>query len=199
MTAIPGVRLTARLAEGGREHTARTDDHGAFLLTGLPPGTYALRLEMPGFIMARRERIEVKGGETVDLARVCLELGLIGYGEERIPRTRMQPIAAGETRLEGWVRTADCPPVAARITLEPLDGKARGRTAQTEANGSFTVRGIAPGRYRLRVSQTGYSEFLLDEVELQSGHATVIDETLRLPRCPAGNACTPVRTVWVGP
>ena len=46
---LPGATVTAQNAETNQARSAITDDRGHFLIPALPPGTYSVRAELPGF------------------------------------------------------------------------------------------------------------------------------------------------------
>ena len=54
--ALPGVTVTATAAETGQVRSTVTDAEGAYLITNLAPGTYALVFDLPGFA-ERRETV----------------------------------------------------------------------------------------------------------------------------------------------
>ncbi len=70
---IPGVSVTlsSRALQGDR--TVVTDENGNYRFPGLPPGTYTVKFELPGFSTFIREGIIVEIGRTVTLP-VTLEV-----------------------------------------------------------------------------------------------------------------------------
>ena len=46
---IPGVSVTVKSEKTGAERTALTNEKGFFIVTPLPPATYAVRADLPGF------------------------------------------------------------------------------------------------------------------------------------------------------
>ena len=64
--------------------------------------------------------------------------------------------------------------VGARIELQPL-----GRTAASDAEGQFTIRDLAPGKYTLTVSYVGFKPFSRD-VTVASGVAANLDAELQV-------------------
>jgi hypothetical protein len=49
---IPAARIVLKNQDTGAERRSEADPFGHFSISGLPPGTYALRLEAPGFATA---------------------------------------------------------------------------------------------------------------------------------------------------
>src|SRR5205823_7241360 len=70
---IPGVSvsLASRALQGDR--TVLTDENGNYRFPGLPPGTYSVKFQLPGFSTFIREGIIVEIGRTVTLP-VTLEV-----------------------------------------------------------------------------------------------------------------------------
>src|ERR1043165_610763 len=58
---------------------------------------------------------------------------------------------------------------AAKVTLS---GGGVNRTVQTQADGSYTFAGLAPGQYRIRVSFPGFANF--DKTVAVSGGAAAV-------------------------
>ena len=54
---IPGATVTARNVETGLVRTATSDEHGTFRVQALPPGTYTVVTELPGFKTETQERL----------------------------------------------------------------------------------------------------------------------------------------------
>ncbi|MEZ5290803.1 MAG: TonB-dependent receptor [Vicinamibacterales bacterium] len=61
---LPGVTMTATSPELLAPVTYVTDEAGLYRLNNLPPGTYVLQAELPGFAIVRREGILVRAGAT---------------------------------------------------------------------------------------------------------------------------------------
>jgi hypothetical protein len=73
---LPGVTVTARGTETGRERVAVTDGEGRFLFTLLPVGPYSIRAELTGFQTQQRQGIEVGVGQDADI-NFTLALGTV--------------------------------------------------------------------------------------------------------------------------
>ena len=65
--AMPGVSITATSPEAISPGTAVTDGEGAYRLLNLPPGTYTITAELPGFAVYRREGVLVRTGSNFQL------------------------------------------------------------------------------------------------------------------------------------
>ena len=61
---MPGVSVTATSPELLAPVTTVTDGAGLYRLNNLPPGTYVITAELPGFSIVRREGILVRAGAT---------------------------------------------------------------------------------------------------------------------------------------
>jgi len=75
---VPGVVVTARSPKLQGERTAQTPFDGRFRFPGLPPGTYVVTAEKPGFNTWVAEGIQVSVGGTITLN---VELALAEAGE----------------------------------------------------------------------------------------------------------------------
>lgn len=64
---LPKANVVAEDAQKGIRRSAVTDSGGAYLLTGLPPGTYNVSVELPGFGTEIQEGLVVTVGQTVIL------------------------------------------------------------------------------------------------------------------------------------
>src|SRR5215813_13614145 len=61
-SAIPNATIKATQTSTGAEITATTDANGRYRLRGLPPGTYRVRVDIPGFKSAVIERLNLASG-----------------------------------------------------------------------------------------------------------------------------------------
>lgn len=72
--AAPGATVTVTAASSGLVRVASTASDGGFVVTGLVPGRYAVRIELNGFRPLTREGVTIATGETVPL-NVALTVG----------------------------------------------------------------------------------------------------------------------------
>jgi len=73
---LPGVTVTARGAELIRPVTAVTDNAGYYRLLNLPPGTYTVTAQLPGFAIYKREAILMRAGSTFSVD-IVLKIGAL--------------------------------------------------------------------------------------------------------------------------
>jgi hypothetical protein len=64
---LPGVTVTASSPSMLGTQTAVTNEQGAYRFPAVPPGTYTLTYELPGFNSLRREGIELRLGFTANI------------------------------------------------------------------------------------------------------------------------------------
>lgn len=71
---LPGVAISATSRDAPGDYTATTDSRGEYRLLGLPPGSYAIVAELPGFSRWVRSPLIVRAGLTIE-ANGILSLG----------------------------------------------------------------------------------------------------------------------------
>jgi hypothetical protein len=85
---LPGVTVTASSPSMLGVQTAVTNDQGTYRFPAVPPGTYTLTYELPGFNTLRREGIELRLGFTatinVDLQVASLQETVTVTGESPV-------------------------------------------------------------------------------------------------------------------
>lgn len=81
---------------------------------------------------------------------------------------RLELVAGGGT-LEGFVRDATGAVIANATVRVTQLGSGAEITASTDYAGRYKLRGLAPGRYKVRVDRTGFKSFTMDGVNLAAG------------------------------
>ncbi len=149
--------------------TARTDQAGAFTVRGLPPGDYrvvarlaertqgampeaALLMAMAmgggaagGNASSATENVTVQGRDVAGLT-LRLRPGVTVSGSVRYEGSAPPPSGPG---LNTLMLLPDGGPDAAQNPANPLTMMRRFLPVAAGADGTFTVRGVTPGRYRL--------------------------------------------------
>ncbi len=85
---LPGVTVTISAAQMQGIQTALTNEEGSYRFPGVPPGTYRVAYELPGFRTVVREAIRVTLGFTATL-NVTLEVSGL---EETVTVTGQSPV-----------------------------------------------------------------------------------------------------------
>ena len=73
---LPGITITASSEQMIGERQVFSDENGNFRVIGLPPGTYTLLAELPGFATYRREAILVRAGTNLTV-NVEMQVGAV--------------------------------------------------------------------------------------------------------------------------
>jgi protocatechuate 3,4-dioxygenase beta subunit len=134
----------------GSGHEAVADEQGRFRFDGLPAGSGHLRLDDPGFSFSEDGPAEEESRGALDPADASLTLA---PGEKRELRLRLQPTLT----IRGVVLDAEGRPASEVMVQADAEGDARGHAfATTGEDGSFTLRGLSRGRYR--VAATDWKE-----------------------------------------
>jgi hypothetical protein len=156
MTSQNGRRLVSAATSGP------TDDTGAFRVYGLPTGEYYLSASLSSNTASRGLLISAAGPVTyapayypgtADLS--AAQRLTVRAGEEQSGITMfVTPVRA--VRVSGIVLGSTGTPIRARLTLESsmAGGGAPGgtRSAQSAADGTFTIPGVPPGTYVLNAT-----------------------------------------------
>src|SRR6186997_2691249 len=147
---LPGVTVEASspvLIEKVR--TAVTDDRGLFRIVSLPPGTYTVTFQLPGFNQVRREGIELTGSFT---ATIDAEMA-VGGVTETITVSGVTPIVdvqsiRRQTTINSEVLTSipTARSWAATALLIPGIVTIGGSPADVQVTPQMTVFGGAGGR-----------------------------------------------------
>lgn len=85
---LPGVTVTISAPQMQGTKTAVTNEEGNYRFPGIPPGTYSVRYELPGFATVRREGIRVTLGFTATLNVTMSVSGL----QETVTVTGASPV-----------------------------------------------------------------------------------------------------------
>jgi hypothetical protein len=78
-SVLPGVTITARQLETGLQRPTTSDVQGRYTLAALPPGTYEIRAELPGFRPLTRSGVTLTIAQT---AVVDLTMAVGGVAEQ---------------------------------------------------------------------------------------------------------------------
>ena len=97
--AVPGAAITVTEAHSNLQRRVVSSSFGVYLLPGLAPGEYRVRVDLSGFRPLVRDGIHLATGETI---RLDLDLAL-GDVNETVTVTADAPLLQGETASLGQV------------------------------------------------------------------------------------------------
>src|ERR1044071_5890303 len=101
------------------------------------------------------------------LVAICVSIPWFALGQQRPGSLRGQVL----DELGGAI-------VGASVTA--IDGKGREKSVVTNDSGSFTINGLAPGKYTVRAINTGFALSETPDVEVTAGKALQFDITLKV-------------------
>ena len=122
--AVPGAAVTATATATGASRSTSTDGDGRYVVAGLSPGRYSVRIELTGFRPATREAIVLQTGQTLRLD-VALR---VGGRNEAVTVTAAAPLLRSESSGLGHVIDQR------RVVDLPLNGRS-----------FITLASLAPG------------------------------------------------------
>jgi len=159
-------RFSAGLLEPVARETVRGRTDGSFELDGIPPGTYALRVEVEDRACASLDPVVVRDGEGSRLS-VWVSRG------ERVAG-RVVDAASGEPLGSVRVRARDEAWVWDRVELHhPITAPWHPeREATTDAEGRFAVEHLTPGAYIVEAEHPAYARSRVPAVEVREGRVT---------------------------
>ena len=175
---LPGATVTAQNVDTNQARSAITDERGHFLIPALPPGTYNVRAEMPGFAPRTLEDVVLTLGSLID---VRLTLNVAG-GQEIV-------LVAGDAPVIDTQRTVVSTVIAQeQIQRLPINGRsfigfsllapgvATDRTPQQGASGTS---GLSFAGQRARSNNITVDGLDNNDSALGSVRATFSQEAVR--------------------
>jgi hypothetical protein len=111
---VPGAMVTATDPNTGFVRSAPSNDQGTFRLLSLPPGRYSVRVEMEGFKQIALNDIMVTIGETRDLGKLVLEVGV---------RTETITVTAEATPVQTSASTLQRTVTGDQLTMIQVKGR----------------------------------------------------------------------------
>ncbi len=154
-------RAAGRQVTGiGEKHEVSSDD-GTFLLEDVPPGTWSVVVEAKGYQTARAGNVVVEEGGTAQNVEVKASLGARLTGRV-LDALSGQPVP-GATVTPGATGPAGGPLAALAADVS--------ESLTTDADGSFVLEGIAPGKVPLTVTHPDYSD-VHQTVDAKEGSST---------------------------
>lgn len=155
---VSGAEVEVRDPAGGVGARVLTDAGGRYHVSGLPPGTVHVRVLPVEHAPAEADVTGVTAGATAAWS-VAVQPGAVISGVVSAP---------GGGAVAG-----------AAVLASPGDGSA-GRSTRSGADGSYEIRGLAAGTYRLTALADGYGAGVLDGVAVAAGGRAAADLVLTI-------------------
>jgi len=162
--AMPGATITVINQETGVTRVGRSGANGAYSVTGLGPGLYAVSADLPGIGKAteRNRRLTADGTLTVDLTlevRVAEEITVTASKREETIHNTPFSVAAP--------------------TEEVLRGRGVENVEQVAANvASFTVQNLGPGQSQIAIRGVSSGQIARDQPGVKESVGVYLDESV---------------------
>jgi len=172
-TPLPGVAVSLKSPQAGRDFTAVTDGQGSYRVTSLPPNTYELRAELSGFQSVLRQ--VTVGPSAVTEVNVTLVVGVTEYVEvtarKRAEDLQKVPVSiaadtADELQAQSIQRLSDL----GQLTPNLLYGQ---KVQSGNSAGQIYLRGI--GQQDTKVTFSAGVALYVDGVYLGRAQANDLD------------------------
>jgi alpha-tubulin suppressor-like RCC1 family protein/protocatechuate 3,4-dioxygenase beta subunit len=154
---VPNAEVTVTDSEANPVGQATTDSDGRYRIGKLAPGGYTVTADGADY--------EAKSKDST-----------VGVNQTTTTNFRLQPApnaGGGSGAVAGTVIDAQSGDAVqdAHITARDAAGVVRG-TATTDANGAYTVDGLAAGDYTVRAGAAGYESATEENVTVEEGQTT---------------------------
>ncbi|MGA8807262.1 MAG: carboxypeptidase regulatory-like domain-containing protein, partial [Thermoanaerobaculia bacterium] len=127
----------------GNDNSATTDPSGEYTMDTVEPGEKTLSFSRDGYI-TQQKTVTVAAGKDARLD-VQMSTGI---------------------RATGFVVTDSGAPIADATVMAGSGATDGGRSGRSDANGAFTLEGLAPGHYTFNASKTGYTAGIVRDVDI---------------------------------
>lgn len=185
---IPHSKIVA-ISERGEQKEATSDQEGYFKIY-LEPGTYSLEVSSLGFRNRKIEGLLITDENEIRLPDTELSVAAVGGCEGPISAVGLfTPMNSKAWELSG--RTLP----SAVVSVERAGNRKLG-SARADAHGAFSVTGLGPGKYEVRVRHAGYALLIVEGVEIRKGFRSEA-MSFDLTPCKRGSACPAVK--WTPP
>jgi hypothetical protein len=166
----PNVTVNVVNLDNQNERQAITETDGTWTIGGLLPGRYEIRIDESGFPPYRSGAITLAAGQQ-RIEDITLQAAATP------PAPAPAPAQGGRATLRGTVRTAGVPRPNVTVNVVNLDNQNE-RQAITEADGTWTIGGLLPGRYEIRIDETGLTPYRSAAIALTGGQQRTEDIAL---------------------
>ncbi len=144
---VAEAEVSLESAQLGGERQATSGPDGSVDFFGLLPGSYKVTVQAPGFDFFRREGLTL-----LERQRAEFDFELVRQGalEGQVLDSREQPVSGATIRLESEYGTVEA-------------------VARSDASGRFSLRKVAPGRFKVRARHEPSGGLAMAEVQVAPG------------------------------
>ena len=186
--ALPNAKAVLT-SEMGAKLALPVDDHGAFSVSGLWPGTYRLTISAAGFDDKVFDSINLKPGADLTLDASLLPASAKAAvpdaeasGSETATVTQEQPGAPGEKGAISGTVTDQTQAVVGDAKAVLVTAAGTKREIPVDSKGYFSFKGVSPGIYTLTVTAPNFAPKVFDNITLTSGLELTLDASLEPAR-----------------
>jgi hypothetical protein len=174
--APPTVTLILTRIDTGDERRVTTDQQGGYVLGGLLPSMYRMRIEDPLFVPWNSADLTLTAGQ-----QLTLNVQLTRRAPAPAAPPAPAPPAAQGTR--GTIRGTVTAPGGATPTVTVILTNAAGddRRVTTDQQGGYVFGGLLAGVYRLRIEEPAFLPWRSPDVQLAAGQIVTVNIALELP------------------
>ena len=178
----PLVTVKVVNLDTGNERLAVTEMDGTYIIGGLAPGRYQVKVDEAAFTPFQGAALALAAGQ-----RQIVDIALQPIAQTVAPPPPPPPPATGQgprATVAGTVRDAQG---AGRplVTVKVVNlATANERLAITEMDGTYIVGGLLPGRYQVKVEEAAFLPFEGAVLTLTAGQRQTVDVALRAVAAP---------------
>ena len=179
------VTVTIVNLDNQNERQAVTETDGTWTVGGLLPGRYEIRVDETGFQLYRSPAIALTGGQQqtadITLQPAAAPRPQTPPAPPAQPRTQPPPptpVPAARATLRGTVRVGRDARSNITVNVVNLENQNE-RQAISETDGTWTIGGLLPGRYEVRVNDASYRPYASGPITLTAGQQRTADISLQ--------------------
>jgi hypothetical protein len=178
---------------------ATTGQDGKYVLRGLPPGTYDLRITALGFYSTELHDVQV-GNAPFSLPSVLVEVGIFDCNTDRPAYYRVGPRPPNHAAVGGMVMSDKNTPLPGATVTLFVKGRGRIASEKTTATGSFRFANLTEPaeQYWIAIESQGVFLEEVGRLTLWPGLETVYSP-ITLESCSPGHCQPHLKSIRVIP
>jgi hypothetical protein len=184
---LPNASVTLfREPDGSKFAGLNSADDGHYSFESVPPGSYRMLIEAPGWRSLRLRSISVTADQSLTLPSLEPELSNMCWDFEAQPMSNRELLPdSTKTALSGTIHDMQKP-----VKVVLLQNHNRIAEVKSDAEGKFEFSTLAPGDYEIRIHRFGYRKKNPIYEKLPGGFEIFSD--LYMNRCPAHICAFPI-------